>query len=65
LPYPILLTVGNEVGGDEPAELLEDVRRKRINAAGLLGLGNESEQPLRISGGQRNHGSSKDMTNDE
>jgi hypothetical protein len=59
LPHPILLFVDEPVTGDELAELCEDLGRERILAAKVLGLGDESEQPLRIPGGERVHGSFK------
>ena len=65
LPYPILLTVVDPVRADELAELDEGLGRERIVRTKVLGLADETKQQLSIPSGDRDHGSSKNMTDDQ
>ena len=59
--HAIELVVGHVVGGDEAAELDEQVGREGLIAADAFRLGDEAEQLLRVASGECSH-SAKDTS---
>jgi hypothetical protein len=53
--YAIELAVGHAVGGNQTAELGEQVEREGLIAAGAFCLGDEAKEPLRIASGECSH----------
>jgi hypothetical protein len=64
-PGEISFFIADPIGWNERPERLEEARRKGVIPAELLGLGDETEHALRIPCSERDHGPSKDMTNDQ